>query len=113
MRVKIRNAVFYQTIDKKEPAREWLSSLKDKVGRIKILTRIRRAEVGNFGDYKKIGQGVNELRITYGPGYRIYYGIDHNEALIILLVIGDKSIQDKNIKKAKMYWQDYKKRRSI
>ena len=102
---------FYQTASEKEPAREWLDSLKDKLGQAKILTRIHRAEIGNFGDHKRIGGGVNELKITHGPGYRVYYGIDDSGDLIILLVGGNKSTQEKDIEKAKSYWKDYKNRR--
>ena len=111
MKIKERIASFYQRKDGKEPAKDCLDSLKDKVGQAKIFTRIRRAETGNFSDYKGIGDGVSELRITYGPGYRVYYGIDDDGSLIILLVVGDKSTQDKDIETAKLYWQDYKKRR--
>lgn len=111
METKERTASFYQTEDAKEPAREWLDSLKDKQGQAKILTRIRRAETGNFGDHKGVGEGISELRITHGPAYRVYYGIDDSGDLIILLVGGDKSTQEKDIEKARSYWQDYKKRR--
>lgn len=111
MRIKERTASFYKTEDEKEPAREWLDSLKDKQGESKILTRIRRAETGNFGDHKGIGEGVGELRIPHGPGYRVYYGIDDTGNLIILLMGGDKSTQVKDIEKAKSYWHDYKNRR--
>jgi len=111
METKERTTSFYQTEDEKEPAREWLDSLKDKLGQAKILTRIRRAETGNFGDHKAVSEGVSELRITHGPGYRVYYGIDDSGDLIILLLGGDKSSQDKDIEKAKLHWQDYKKRR--
>lgn len=110
METKERKASFYQTEDEKEPAKDWLDSLKDKLGLAKIFTRIRRAEKGNFGDYKGVGEGVSELRITHGPGYRVYYGIDESGDLIILLVAGDKSSQEKDIESAKAFWQDYKKR---
>lgn len=108
MKIKKRSAFFYQTAEEKKPAMEWLDSLKDKMGLAKILTRIRRAELGNFGDHK--GVGVYELRITHGPGYRIYYGIDVGGDLIILLLAGDKSSQEKDLSKAKKFWQDHKKR---
>lgn len=110
MEAKKRNARFYLTKDRKEPAREWIDALKDKAGLAKILTRIRRAENGNFGDHKSLGDGVGELRIALGPGYRIYYGIDDYGDLIILLIGGDKSSQDKDILKAKIFWRDYKNR---
>lgn len=111
MGVKIRNAHFYRTREGQEPAREWLNSLKDRIGLAKILARIKRAENGNFGDHKSVGEGVSELRITYGPGYRVYYGIDDSGDLIILILAGDKSTQSKDIEAARTSWLDYKKRR--
>ena len=113
MRYKQRSAHFYRTKTGKEPAKEWFNALKNKVGLVKILARIRRAEMGNFGHYRRVGEGVSELKIDHGPGYRIYYGIDGLGDFIILLVAGDKSSQEKDIAKAKSYWQDYKKRREI
>ena len=108
---KKREAWFYRKKSGREPAREWLNSLKDRVGLEKIRTRIRMAETGNFGDRKGVGEGVNEMRISYGPGYRLYYGLDIGGNLIILLVGGKKSSQTRDIEKAKVYWEDYKKRR--
>ena len=113
MEAKKRNARFYLTEDSQEPAKEWIDSLKDKTVVAKIFTRIRRAENGNFGDHKSLGDGVGELRITYGPGYRIYYGIDDCGELIILLMGGDKSSQEKDILKAKIFWRDYKNRKDL
>jgi putative addiction module killer protein len=69
--------------------------------------RISRAEDGNFGDHKSIGQGLFEFRIQFGPGYRIYYGIE-DEKIILLLIGGDKSTQAKDISKAKSFWTSYK-----
>ena len=97
MTTKTRKACFYQTTNQFEPAKNWLLTLKDKLGRAKIFARIKRAELGNFGDHKGIGEGVSELRISHGPGYRIYFGIDNVEKLIILLEAGDKSSQEKDI----------------
>ena len=111
MEVRQRDTNFYQTKEGKEPAREWLESLKDKRTRGKVLTRIRRAETGDFGDWKGIGDGVCEMRIPHGPGFRVYFGIDDEGDLIILLAGGDKSTQSGDIEKAKSYWQDYKDRR--
>ncbi|MCY4644180.1 MAG: type II toxin-antitoxin system RelE/ParE family toxin [Bacteriovoracales bacterium] len=104
-------AYFYRNEKGEEPAKKWLHSLKDKLGLAKILTRIRRAEKGNFGDHKKLSGGVHEFKIVHGPGYRVYYGIDDRENLIVLLIVGSKSTQNKDIEKAKLYWSDYKKRR--
>ena len=113
-KTKCRLACFYRMEDGTEPAKDWLDALKDKAGLAKIFTRIRRAEKGNFGDHKKLveGEGVSELRISFGPGYRVYYGIDNDCEIIILLIAGDKSSQRQDIKKAKEYWKDYKRRKN-
>ena len=104
-----RQAIYYKdTATGKEPAREWITSLKDNMGKAKILTRIERAESGNFGDHKSVGDGIFELRISFGPGYRVYYALDGLE-LILLLVAGDKSTQQKDINSAKDFWTTHKK----
>src|SRR5665811_2016109 len=74
-------------------------SLKDKQGKLRILERIDRLAHGNPGDVKSVGQGVSELRLTYGPGYRVYY-LQEADCLILLLCGGDKSTQQKDIGKA-------------
>jgi putative addiction module killer protein len=66
-------------------------------------------QLGLFGDAKSVGEGVNELRIAFGPGYRIYYALD-GEVVVLLLCGGDKSTQGKDIKQAKDYWNDYRGR---
>ncbi len=86
-----------------------LNGLKDRMSRARIRARIDKVALGNFGDYKSVGDGVNELRFTFGPGYRVYYGLD-GEKIILLLFGGEKSTQEKDIKKAKEYWKDYKER---
>ena len=78
----------------------WLTKLKDIQAKVSILRRIERVKEGNFGDYKSIGADVSELRITTGPGYRIYYTKKDDE-IVILLVGGDKTTQSKDIQKAK------------
>lgn len=78
---------------------KWLRKLKDRVGRLRILERIDRLANGNSGDVKPVGQGVSELRLTYGPGYRVYY-LQDGDALLLLLVGGDKSTQQNDISKA-------------
>lgn len=78
---------------------EWFASLRDQKARARIDVRIRRLSLGNPGDVKPIGGGVSELRIDYGPGYRVYF-LQRGPMLIILLAGGDKGTQDRDIKKA-------------
>lgn len=103
-----KTLIIYQDDNGKEPFVEWISSLKDINIRARINNRLRRMELGNLGDYKAVGEGVYELRFTFASGYRVYFGQVDN-VIILLLCGGDKSSQGKDIKKAKKYWQDFKK----
>lgn len=85
---------------------KWLSKLKDIQGKVSIIRRVDRMRLGNFGDYKSLGENVSELRITVGAGYRVYF-TKQNEEIIILLVGGDKSTQVNDIKKAKSMAKEY------
>lgn len=85
---------------------KWFSKLKDKVSKVIIASRIHRLSEGLFGDVKSVGEAVSELRIHYGPGYRVYFTI-REDSLVILLVGGDKSTQTEDIKKAKQLAKDY------
>jgi putative addiction module killer protein len=87
-------------IQKTEYFDTWLIRLNDIRAKGKILARLKRAELGNLGDHKSLGEGVFEMRINYGPGYRLYFTRSKG-VVIILLVGGDKSSQSKDIKKAK------------
>lgn len=87
--------------------RDWLVALKDRRAAARVLVRVSRLEAGNPGDVKPVGEGVSEARIDYGPGYRIYFGT-RGKVLIVLLVVGDKSTQDKDIKAAKAMWEAWK-----
>jgi putative addiction module killer protein len=99
----------YQTSNRESPFTIWLDYLNDINAKARILQRIDRIALGNFGDCEPVGEGVHELRIAYGPGYRIYFGNDGKQ-LVILLCGGTKRQQGKDIKKAKEYWEDYKAR---
>ncbi|MHB8789043.1 MAG: type II toxin-antitoxin system RelE/ParE family toxin [Desulfobulbaceae bacterium] len=83
-------------IRKTELFAEWFHSLRDRQARVRIQARIDRAELGNFGDCKPVGNGVSEMRIHYGPGYRVYF-VKRGEMLVILLAGGDKNSQSKDI----------------
>ncbi|MFN7179768.1 type II toxin-antitoxin system RelE/ParE family toxin [Hyphomonas sp.] len=78
----------------------WLAGLRDNNARIRIAARIRRAEIGNFGDAEPVGEGVSEMRIHYGPGYRVYF-VRQGTEVVILLCGGDKSTQARDIAVAK------------
>jgi putative addiction module killer protein len=78
----------------------WLAKLRDARALAKILSRIQRLELGNAGDVKPVGDGISEMRIDYGPGYRVYYKQTGKE-IVLLLCGGDKSTQDRDIKRAK------------
>lgn len=97
---------YYVTDAGRKPFKEWIEALRDVQGRAKIRIRLDRARLGNLGDNRSVGEGVHELRINYGPGYRVYYGLE-DDRLILLLLGGDKSSQIKDITKAKKFWKDY------
>lgn len=100
--------IIYATKTAKEPYSIWENTLDTKARAI-VINRLDRIKLGNFGDAKRIknGNGVWELRIDYGPGYRIYFGKKETR-LIILLTGGQKKSQNRDITKAKQYWADYK-----
>jgi putative addiction module killer protein len=89
------------------PFLEWLYSLRDKVAVYRIRARLDRVELGNFGTAKPVGDGVSELKIDHGPGYRVYYAMN-GKSVVLLLIGGDKSTQQKDIETAKTYWKRQK-----
>jgi putative addiction module killer protein len=78
----------------------WFASLRDRIAKTRIDIRIRRLSLGNPGDAKTIGEGVSELRVDHGPGYRVYF-VQRGSVLVVLLAGGDKSTQAQDIRKAK------------
>jgi putative addiction module killer protein len=107
MRIKQRVVDYYRTPAGKVPSQEWLSAIKDKLTQAILYKRIRQAGLGQFGDTRNVGDGVWELKIDYGPGYRVYYGI-HEDQLILVLMAGSKRTQVADIKKARTYWIEWK-----
>ena len=99
----------YEMTSGKRPFVEWLEGFRsaDMVGRIQA--RLDRVRHGNFGDTKALGDGIYELRLDFGKGYRIYFG-QRGDAIVILLCGGDKSSQIRDIKRAKEYWTDFLRR---
>lgn len=79
---------------------KWLTDLRDAVARARIAARIRRLALGNPGDFRPVGEGVSELRIDHGPGYRVYF-VQRGAVLVVLLCGGDKRTQARDIRKAK------------
>jgi len=104
-----KEVVAYQTRDGKIPLNEWLDELNDQNVVARVLARLTRVRQGNLGDCKSVGEGVSELRVDYGTGYRVYFG-QKGRAVIVLLCGGDKRTQERDIPRAKQYWQDYKQR---
>jgi putative addiction module killer protein len=89
---------------------KWLKSLKDKTGQQRIFARLDSAEEGNFGDCQPVGDGVFEMRIHYGPGYRLYL-TRRNDVVYLLLIGGDKSTQTRDINQAREMAKNLGKRR--
>lgn len=98
----------YETSSGTFPFDDWLDNLRDAKGRARIEVRLDRLEQGNFGDCEPVGEGVFELKMDFGPGYRAYFA-EENSAIVLLLIGGDKSTQAKDIKTAKSYWRQHRK----
>ena len=90
-----------------EPYTQWFIGLRDKKSKSRIESRLQRLAAGLYGDCESVGEGVFELRMFFWPGYRVYFGEDA-ENIVVLLCGGDKSSQKRDIKMAKAYWQEYK-----
>jgi putative addiction module killer protein len=93
-------------VKKTDEYREWLDRLRDQAGRARILVRVDRLIHGNPGDHRNLQGGVSELKIDFGPGYRVYY-MQRGEQLLLLLIGGDKSTQAKDIVKAQQFAKDF------
>ncbi len=104
MIIKIK---LYKNEQGKEPFNEWFDSIKDIQTMSRIDARLERLRLGNFGDFRNLRQGLIELRLHFGSGYRIYCGRDGRK-VVVLLAGGDKGSQSKDIQNAQYYWADYK-----
>jgi len=99
----------YSTTQGRAVFADWLRKLRDTKAKAAVIRRINRVEHGNFGDHKSCREGVWELRIDMGPGYRVYYA-QSAKTIILLLCGGDKGTQDSDIAKACEYWRDWQRR---
>lgn len=99
----------YLTDDGHDHFKEWLGNLAERQARARVVVRVQRMAVGNFGDCKPIADGVWELRIDYGPGYRVYYARTGGK-LLLILVGGDKRKQQAEIETALEYWKNWNRR---
>lgn len=99
----------YLSGDGRDVFLDWLRRVRDPIARVQIVKRVNRVEQGNFGDHKFCRDGVWELRIDVGAGYRVYYAQSGSQ-VVLLLSGGDKRTQDEYIERAVSYWQDWQRR---
>ena len=109
MDAKPKSVLVYRTREGRLPFDEWLRELRDQNAVARVLARIGRVRRGNLADYRTVGGGVCELRVDWGAGYRVYFG-RKGAALVILLCGGDKRTQQRDIRLAQEYWNDYESR---
>lgn len=102
-----KTIIVYADENDNEPYSDWFNSLKDTKGKSRIDARLQRLAAGLYGDCEPVGEGISELRMFFGPGYRVYFGEDDGN-IVVLLCGGDKNTQDRDIKTAKKYWKEYK-----
>ena len=101
----------YLTPDGQDLFSDWVAVLRDQMAAARIAARIERLHLGLFGDSKPLGDGVWELRVDWGPGYRVYYARAGGR-LILLLCGGDKRMQQADIKTAKRHWREWQRRQA-
>ena len=109
MEVIPRHVRNYVTPEGREPYEEWVNSYRNRKTRAIIRERVNRLHLGNFGDYKRLTADLYELRIHYGPGYRVYFGMV-DRIIVILLCGGSKKTQRRDIERAKEYWEELRSR---
>lgn len=103
---KSKQVVVHMDDKGNEPYLDWLTKLRNGQTRKRIAQRVARMASGNYGDFKSLKDGVFELRLSFGAGYRVYFG-EQGDRVVILLMGGDKSTQNKDIEKAKEIWKEY------
>ena len=104
-----RQIEYYQAADGHIPYLEWFDTLRDRKTQQRVDARLAHVRVGNLGSHRSVGEGVTELKLDFGPGYRLYIG-QRGAELVLLLCGGDKSTQQKDIDTARSYWAEYRKR---
>jgi putative addiction module killer protein len=100
---------YYATEQGGKPFKDWLEGLRDVQGRARIRVRLDRVRLGNLGAHRSGGAGVQELRIDFDPGYRLYFGLA-GKRVVLLFLGGGKSSQSRDIAKAREFWQDHQRR---
>ena len=104
-----KQVIIFEAADATRPFDEWVSELRDRRAWARIDARVTRLEAGNPGDYKSLGDGIYELRIDYGPGYRVYFAFS-GQQIVLLLCGGDKTTQQSDIRTARKYWKEFQER---
>ena len=99
----------YLTVGGRSPFGDWLGRLRDPRARARVRVRLDRVSLGNLGDWRPLGGGIGELRLDYGPGYRVYFG-EIGDTVILLLCGGTKGTQQKDVDKAREFWSDHGRR---
>lgn len=105
-KIRPKHVIAYVDAEGREPYTDWIKGLRDVMGRKRIIARTKRLAQGNFGDCEPVEEGISELRMFFGPGYRVYFG-ETEQDIVVLLCGGDKSTQQNDIAKAKAYWQEH------
>jgi len=102
----------YVSVNARRPFEKWLLNLPDRNAAARVQVRLERLRLGNFGDARSLGKGLSELRIDAGPGYRVYFMIE-GKSVVVLLCGGDKTTQTEDIRRAREYLADYRRRPDV
>jgi putative addiction module killer protein len=100
----------FQAINGRIPFDTWIHQLRDQTARGRVIAAVRKVQMGNFGDHRSLRGGLFELRIDWGPGYRVYYGMD-GPMIVVLLGGGTKRGQSRDIERARALWRQWKQKR--